>query len=78
MLLQLSGIGVDLKAAFFHKPPDFFSCFVADIWMIIQHSGNRRHTVTGFLGQILDGHWDTSFFMGYTNISPSLRRQQHP
>ena len=61
VLLELPGIGVDLKTVFFYEPADLLPGLITDIWMIVEHSGDGCHTVSGLFCQILNGHKMTSF-----------------
>ena len=61
MLFQLLCVGIDLKTALLYQTVNFFSGLIADIWVIIQYSGHGSNTVSGFFGQIFNGHKMTSF-----------------
>ena len=65
LLLQLLGVGIQLETGvgggIQNKLPSQF----ADMGLVVQHPGNRTHTVSGLGRQILDGHGTASFICKY-------------
>ena len=55
-LLELLGVDVELKAAFLHGGQNGGASLLADIGVVVEHTGHGADSVAGFGRKILDGH----------------------
>ena len=56
LLLQLLGVGIQLKAGGFCSFPNNAACVLTDIGLVIQNTGNRTDGIACQCGNVFDGH----------------------
>ena len=60
LLLEMFGVLVGLEAVGLHHRQNLLPGFLADIRMIVEHPGHRRHAAAGQPGNILNRHASAS------------------